>query len=130
AGQDCACWQQPRRRAHRPPPRQRTPGKTCRRRATLAGRRARCGRESIDFAHGTHLARRVHRLPRITVSTEANLTSHLSISYSAASTASGPTAPANGTAAPGNTTGTSGDGMAGFLAALVDQLLAGGAATA
>jgi flagellar hook-length control protein FliK len=64
------------------------------------------------------------------VSTEANLTSHLSISYSAAPTASGPTAPATGSAAPGNATDTSGEGMAGFLTALVDQLLTGSAATA
>jgi flagellar hook-length control protein FliK len=75
------------------------------------------------------MARRVHRFPRITVSTEANLTSHLSISYSAAPTASGTPATASGATAPGNAAGASGESMAGFLAALVDQLLAGAAAT-
>jgi flagellar hook-length control protein FliK len=83
--------------------------------------------QTVDFAHVPDLAWRVHRLCRITLSIEANLTLHLSISYSAAPTVSGPTAPANGTAAPGNAAAPSGPGMAGFLAALVDQLLAGGA---
>lgn len=63
------------------------------------------------------------------MSTEAILTSHLSISYSAAPTASGTPAPASGSAAPGNATGGPGKDMAGFLAALVDQLLAGAATT-
>jgi len=59
------------------------------------------------------------------VSAEANLTSHLSISYSAAPTASGTPAAATMTAAAANPAGASGEDMAGFLAALVDQLLAG-----
>ena len=60
------------------------------------------------------------------MSLEANLSSHLTISYSAAPTASGTTAPAPGTNV-ASANGPASDGAAGFLAALVDQLLAGAA---
>ena len=58
---------------------------------------------------------------------EANLSSHLSISYSAATPASGTTAATAGTAAAAGKQPAA-DGPLGFLAALVDQLLAGGGA--
>lgn len=64
------------------------------------------------------------------MSTEAKLTSHLSISYSAAPTASGTPAAASGTTASANPAAPPAEGMAGFLAALVDQLLAGAPSTA
>ena len=64
----------------------------------------------------------MHRLCRINPSREANLTSHLTISYSAS-----PTASSTPAAAPtADTTAT--DSPLGFLTALVDQLLSGGAA--
>ena len=58
---------------------------------------------------------------------EANLSSHLSISYSAAATASGSTASAAGTATAGGKPAAGANTPAGFLSALIDQLLAGGA---
>jgi flagellar hook-length control protein FliK len=57
------------------------------------------------------------------VSTEANLSSHLTISYSGAPTASGTTPGA------ANATGVPAAGSADFLSALIDQLLAGSATT-
>ncbi len=58
---------------------------------------------------------------------EANLTSHLTISFSPTPAASGSSAPAGSGAAA--STQPDGAGPAGFLAALIDQLLAGAAAT-
>ena len=59
------------------------------------------------------------------MSAEANLSSHLTISYSTPPAASGTPVPVAGTATPAVP-----DGPLGFLAALIDQLLAGGTTAA
>jgi hypothetical protein len=70
----------------------------------------------------------LHRWRRRTPSTEVELSTHLTIAYTAPGTASGTTAVAGGTAAAVGE--AQGNNPLGFLAALVDQLLAGSAAQA
>jgi flagellar hook-length control protein FliK len=70
----------------------------------------------------------LHRWRRRTPSTEVELSTHLTIAYTAPGTASGIPAVAGGTAAAAGE--AQGNNPFGFLAALVDQLLAGSAAQA